>query len=231
MSRTCRWRRCACIESFERLQRKIPADLARVIRVQCLHKWKHSVFSEEELLDEFMPQTRREVVEHVLGDVVSNVAMFKYVDNSDFLTNVILKFIPVSTNNHDNPIQTIHDPGPDLFVVLRGRVSLLDENGEVIGVAGKGTAIFENELLSSMGKTEQEDCPERCAPALYSPKFEPCFSHESCFTPELLSRYRAPYSVQPTANSELYMLRRTDFIQLIKEYPNVCTPCVTRPGL
>jgi CRP-like cAMP-binding protein len=159
-----------------------------------MHKWKHSVFSEEDILDEFMPQTRREVVEHILGEVVSQVAMFKYVDNSDFLAEVTLKFRPVATGNLDTPIQSIGDKGPDIFVVLRGHVNLLDEQGEVVGVAGKGTAIFENELISSLGEDEGLDCPWK---------------------------FCAPYSIIPSANGEVFTLRRPDFINILRRYPKV----------
>ena len=159
-----------------------------------MHKWKNSVFSEEDILDEFMPQTRREVVEHILGEVVGQVAMFKYVDNSDYLTEVTLKFRPVATGNFDTPIQAFGDKGPDIFVVIRGHVNLLDEQGEVLGVAGKGTAIFENELISSLGEDESLDCPWK---------------------------YCAPYSIVPSPNGEVFTLRRPDFINILRRYPKV----------
>ena len=96
--------------------RKIPSELARLIRMQCLHKWRNSVFSEEDILDDFMPQTRREVVEHILGEVVNSVAMFKYIDHTDYLADITLKFRPVSTGALQ-AVQHYGDPGPDLFVV------------------------------------------------------------------------------------------------------------------
>ena len=43
------------------------------IRDRCLHRWRKIVFSEEEVLEEFTPQIRREVVRHVNEEALKKI--------------------------------------------------------------------------------------------------------------------------------------------------------------
>lgn len=53
--------------------RKLPKEISVQLRQQCLHRWRKIVFSEEEVLEEFTPQNRREVVRHVNEEALKKI--------------------------------------------------------------------------------------------------------------------------------------------------------------
>jgi len=55
------------------ITRKLPKEISVPLRQQCLHRWRKVVFSENQVLDEFTPQMRREVVSHVNAGALQKI--------------------------------------------------------------------------------------------------------------------------------------------------------------
>jgi len=55
------------------LARKLPKEISVPLRQQCLHRWRKTVFSENQVLEEFTPQMRREVVQHVNAEALKKI--------------------------------------------------------------------------------------------------------------------------------------------------------------
>jgi len=49
-------------------------QLSMQLRQQCLHRWRKIVFSEDQILEEFTPQIRRDIVTYVNKDSLTKIS-------------------------------------------------------------------------------------------------------------------------------------------------------------
>ena len=67
--------------------RRLPKDISLQLRQQCLHRWRKIVFSEDDVLEEFTPQIRREVVKHVNKDALKKIPFLNELIDSAHANN------------------------------------------------------------------------------------------------------------------------------------------------
>lgn len=129
--------------------RKIPKQMADVLRRQCMHRWKRTVFDEERVLEEFTPQMRRQVVNYINEDGLPQVLYFQPLLKSeqfaDFTTELAMRIKPSSAQQGED-ITKRGEFGGDLYIVQSGHVELKDYHGHRSYIHDKG-CFNELELL------------------------------------------------------------------------------------
>jgi hypothetical protein len=130
--------------------RKIPKYLADKVRRQCVHRWKRSVFDEEDLLDDFNPKMRREVAKVVYGEV-EEVSLFKACPNEGFATDLMLRLKPCSAQIGEI-ISEVRETQGDMYIVMEGEVEIfadtpdMDKN-QVLATVQRGGTLNEYAVL------------------------------------------------------------------------------------
>lgn len=91
---------------------------------------------------------RKEQIEGVsqVADHLAAIELFKPLSSDDLVDLITL--LQVKTFDYGFPICQFGDPGTHLYILLEGKVEVLDEDGVVLSEMGKGDVFGEMSLLS-----------------------------------------------------------------------------------
>ena len=149
--------RVAHLEQRERLDafvryRSLPAPLRRRIQAYHDYLWEQRlVLDEDAVLAQLPPSLREDVALHLRRDLVEGVPLFQDVSDA-FLREIALRMRAVVALPGDVIVRA-GQPGREMYVLGRGRVEVLDDEGRVLRELHDGDFFGEVALVHDVERT------------------------------------------------------------------------------
>lgn len=135
------------------------------LRQQCLHRWRKIVFSEDQVLEEFTPQIRRDIVNHVNKDSLKKISFLEKLLvphpqlpdlqplAKEFAIGLATKLLPSVTAKGDN-LCSAADEGGDMYIIMLGSCTVMSTTRRTLDALEGAGSVNELGMLSEC-MTEQ----------------------------------------------------------------------------